>query len=158
MPVNRSIARVMVKVTDLDCAVEFAEKVLGARFLFVAPYNPNSKSGLRSAICVEPGLELMQVVGEDGDIAMFDQPESGRAVFEFLRDAPVGIVGAVYDMEDVEAARAEAEARGIDVIFKYDFTPEQLDKLGWGYSKYVEYFLNPAKTGNGLVLLADIRK
>lgn len=158
MPVNRSIARVMVKVTDLDRAVAFAEKVLGARFLFVSPYNPNSKSGLRSAICVEPGLELMQVVGEDGDIAMFDQAESGRAVFEFLRDAPVGIVGAVYDMEDVEAARAEAEARGIDVIFKYDFTTEQLDKLGWGYSRYVEYFLDPAKTGGGLVLLADIRK
>lgn len=158
MPADKTIARVMVKVTDLDRAVEFAEKVLGARFLFVAPYNPNSKSGLRSAICVDPGLELMQVVGESGDIAMFDQPESGKAVFEFLRDAPVGVVGAVYNMTDVEDARAEAEARGIDVIFKYDFTPEQLEKLGWGYTKYVEYFLDPAKTDGGLVLLADIEK
>ena len=68
MPAEKTIARVMVKVTDLDRAVEFAEHVLGAKFLFVAPYNPNSKSGLRSAICVDPGLELMQVVGEDGFI------------------------------------------------------------------------------------------
>lgn len=158
MPAEKAIARVMVKVTDLDRAVEFAEHVLGAKFLFVAPYNPNSKSGLRSAICVDPGLELMQVVGEDGDIAMFDQPESGKAVFEFLRDAPVGVVGAVYNMTDVEAAKAEAEARGIDVIFKYDFTPEQLKALGWGYTRYVEYFLDPTKTGSGLVLLADIEK
>ena len=89
----RNITRIMVKVTDLGRAVEFAEEVLGARFLFVAPYNPNSKSGLRSAICVEPGLELMQVVNDHGGLSMFEQHSNGKKIFELLRDHEPGIVG-----------------------------------------------------------------
>ena len=153
----KNITRIMVKVTDLDRAVEFAEKVLGAKFFYKAPYNPDSKSGLRTAMSTEPGLELMQVVNDHGDLSMFEQHPNGKKMFEFLLNHEPGIVGVVFDMDGVKEARETALSLGIGTLFKYDFTQEQIDTLGWNYSKYLEYFLEPDKTGNAVVLLSEFK-
>ena len=154
----KSISRVMVKVPDLDKAVEFCEKVLGAKFFLKMPVDPNTPGGLCSAISSEPGLELMQVVSDVGDINMFEQNPNGKKMFEFIRDSEPGIVGVVFDIDGVEEAKQAAEDMGIDAPFIYDFTGEQLKMLGWTqFSKYFEYFLNPEKTNNSMVLLAEFQ-
>lgn len=152
----KNISRVMVKVTDLDKAVEFCEKVLGAKFFLKMPVDPNTPGGLCSAMSNEPGLELMQVVSETGDINMFEKNPNGKKMFEFIRDAEPGIVGVVFDIDGVEEAKLAAQDMGIDAPFTYDFTNEQLKMLGWTqYSKYLEYFLDPNKTNNSMVLLSE---
>ena len=148
----------MVKVTDLDAAVEFCEKVLGAKFFLKMPVDPNTPGGLCSAISSEPGLELMQVVSDAGDICMFEKDPNGKKMFEFIRDAKPGIIGVVFDMDGVEDARQTASDMGIETEFTYNFTSDQLKVLGWTqFSKYLEYFLNPEKTNNSMVLLSEFK-
>jgi len=148
----------MVKVTDLNKAVDFCEKVLGAKFFLKMPVDPNTPGGLCSAISSDPGLELMQVVSNEGDISMFTEDPNGKKMFEFIRDAEPGIVGVVFDIDGVEEAKQAAQDMGIDAPFTYNFTDEQLTMLGWTqFSKYLEYFLDPQKTNNSMVLLSEFR-
>ena len=153
----RNISRVMIKVEDLDRAVEFCEKVLGAKFFFKQERDPNSPSGMVCAMSTEPGLELLEVIGDKGDLSMFTPHPGGTKMFEFIRDHAPGVVGVVIDMDGVEEAKAAAEKLGIEAPFLFDFSAEELKILGWNFSKYLEYFLDPEKTDNTLFLISDFQ-
>lgn len=154
----RSIQRVMVKVDNLDGAVDFCEKVLGAEFFLKTEYDPNSPAGSRCAMSERPGLELIEITSDTGDLSMFVPEANGKEMFNYIRDRAPGVFGIVLDMDGVEEARAAAEEMGITAPFKFDFTQAQMDMLGWGYCKYLEYFLDPGKTGGTLILLSDFAK
>lgn len=153
----RNISRVMIKVEDLDRAVEFCEKVLGAKFFFKQERDPDSPSGMVCAMSTEPGLELLEVVGDKGDLSMFTPHPNGAKMFEFIRDHAPGVVGVVIDMDGVEEAREEAEKLGIGAPFLFDFSEDELKILGWNYTKYLEYFLDPEKTDNTMFLISDFQ-
>lgn len=154
----KSIARIMVKVKNMEKAIEFYEKVLGAKFFFVQERDPNSPSGMMSALATDPGLELLEIVNDKGDISMFEKHPGGAKMFEYFRDHDYGVVGVVMDMDGVEEAKEEAEKLGIESQFEFIFTQEQLDMLGWGYTKYEEYFLDPEKTDNTTFLISDFKR
>ena len=74
-------------------AVEFCETVFDANFYLIKPFNLNSTSGMCSALCFDPGLELIQVVKQEGDVSMFSRDPNGKRMFESIRDArPVSSV------------------------------------------------------------------
>ena len=153
----RNISRVMIKVENLDRTVEFCEKVLGAKFFFKQERDPNSPSGMVCAMSTEPGLELLEVISDKGDLSMFMPHPGGPKMFEFIRDHAPGVVGVGIDMDGVEEAKDAAQKMGIDAPFLFDFSSEELRILGWNYSKYLEYFLDPAKTDNTLFLISDFQ-
>ncbi len=153
----RNISRVMIKVENLDRAIDFCEKVLGAKFFFKQERDPNSPSGMICAMSTEPGLELMEVVGDKGDLSMFHPHPNGAKMFEFIRDHAIGVVGFVIDMDGVEEARQAAADLGVESKFEFNFSQEELNMLGWNYSKYLEYFLDPEKTDNTLFLISDFK-
>lgn len=154
----KSIARIMVKVEDIEKSIEFAEKVLGAKF-FLKPRKDRAKQpSMLCAMSTEPGLELLQVVGDQGDLSMFEKDPNGPKMFRFIHDHPLGVVGVVFDIDGVEESRQAAEELGIDAPFVYDFGEKEMKILGWDYSKYLEYFLEPAKTDNTMILLSEFLK
>lgn len=153
----RNISRVMVKVENIEKSIEFCEKVLGAKFFFKQERDPNSSSGMVCAMSTDPGLELLEVISDKGDLSMFDPHPGGGKMFEFIRDHAPGVVGVVIDMDGVEEAKQMAADMGIDAPFEFNFTPAQLEMLGWNYSKYLEYFLDPEKTDNTMVLISDFQ-
>ncbi|MBQ3386653.1 MAG: hypothetical protein IJG53_04955, partial [Eggerthellaceae bacterium] len=61
----RNISHVMIKVEDLDRAVEFCEKVLGAKFFFKQERDPDSPSGMVCAMRPLSGCDL-QISNPDG--------------------------------------------------------------------------------------------
>ena len=149
----KSIARVMIKVENLEKSVEFCEKVLGAKFFLKQERDPNMP--MICAMSVEPGLELMEITGEKGDISMFEPHPGGPKMFEFFRDHAPGVVGVVFDMDGVEDAKQVAADMGIDAPFVFNFGEKELTMLGWDYTKYLEYFLDPEKTDNTLFLISE---
>lgn len=153
----RNYSRVMVKVENIDKAVDFCEKVLGAKFFFKQERDPNSPSGMVCAMSTDPGLELLEVISDKGDLSMFQPHPGGKKMFEFIRNHAPGVVGVVIDMDGAEKAKQIAAEMGIEAPFEFNFSQEELDMLGWNYSKYLEYFLDPEKTGNTFVLLSDFK-
>ncbi len=153
----RNYARVMIKVENLDRAVDFCEKVLGAKFFFKQERDPNSPSGMVCAMSTDPGLELLEVIRDEGDLSMFQPHPGGAKMFEFIRDHAPGVVGVVVDTDGVEEAREAAKAMGIEAPFEFNFSQEELNMLGWNYSRYLEYFLDPEKTDNTLFLISDFQ-
>ena len=153
----KSIARIMIKVENLEKAVAFYEKVLGAKFFLKEERDLNSPNGMICAMATEPGLELMEIVGDKGDISMFEKHPGGPKVFEYFRDHAPGVVGVVFDMEGVEEAKEIASRMGIESQFEFNFSDEQMAVLGWDYSKYLEYFLDPTKTDNMMALISEFR-
>lgn len=87
---------------------------------------------------------------------MFSRDPHGKRMFEYIRDAQPGIIGVVFDIDGVEEAREKAAAYGIDSPFMYDFSEDHLKLLGWTqFNKYLEYFMDPEKTINAMVLLSE---
>ena len=60
-------------------------------------------------------------------------------------------------MDGVEEAKQVAAGMGIDAPFEYNFSEKELAMLGWNYTKYLEYFLDPAKTDNVMFLISGFR-
>ena len=42
-------------------------------------------------------------------------------------------------------------------LFLFDFSEDELKILGWNYTKYLEYFLDPEKTDNTMFLISDFQ-
>lgn len=153
----KSIARVIIKVENMEKAIEFYERVLGAKFFLKMERDPDSPSGMISALATEPGLELLEVVNDKGDISMFEKHPGGPKVFEYFRDHAPGVVGVVFDMEGVEEAKEIASQMGIESMFEFNFSENELAVLGWDFSKYLEYFLDPTKTDNMIALISEFQ-
>ena len=65
--------------------VEFCETGFSANFyIFLKNFNHVSTSGMCSALCPDPGLELIQVVKQQGDISMFSKGPNVKRMFEYI--------------------------------------------------------------------------
>lgn len=83
---------------------------------------------------------------------------AGKDFFNFIKNHELGILGVVFDIDGVEESRSAAEALGIEIPFKFDFSEKELKILGMdGYTKYLEYFMEPSQVDNTMILLSDFQ-
>lgn len=141
---TRGINRIVVGVRDLDEAVARYSRLLGAEFSFV-PLAVTERFGSRVAISWEAQLELVQALpGIDG--------------YGLLPKAD-GLMGVIYNCDDVETARKVANDMGAEVLRTIEMNQEQIDaNLGGRHSMFLEYSIGPGLTDGVPTVLAQIEE
>jgi 4-hydroxyphenylpyruvate dioxygenase-like putative hemolysin len=123
MPLRQTVNRVdhvvmMVRPENLEACVERLTNVLGAEFQYFL-YEPQ---GLRGAISLESGLEIITPLQEDSALA------------RQLAEHGEGVHWIVYGVGDADEAKARAESHGMPTYRIHDV-------LGSGMSEFAaEHF------------------
>jgi catechol 2,3-dioxygenase-like lactoylglutathione lyase family enzyme len=128
------VNRVTMAVKDLDDAVAFYSRLLGATF------NNQDKAaqslGIRCAISWDAGIELVSPL-----------PGHETFVTKLIASKGEGLIGVVFAVDDVEACRQTAEEMKIRVRPLVDYGPREIEEyLQNRFKKYKEYTLSSADT------------
>jgi len=141
----KKIQRIILVVHDIDKAMKFYTTLLGGTF-----YETDSKAyGVRCAINFGAGMELLSPLpGCDS--------ESKR----WLDTRGECLMGVVYEPEDIEQARSNAEKElGLKPLTTMDSSEEQLVHLFPGkvppFKKYMQSFYNPSELNNVKLLFGE---
>ncbi len=127
---QRGVNRVTMAVWDLEKGKHFYEKLLGATF---HPANDEdaAKFGVAVAMAWDAGVELVAPLG--------DAPSHVR---QHLETHGEGLMGAVFAVADVDAARDAAKQAGVRIVADLDYDQPTIDRWLQGrFTKYKEYFL-----------------
>ncbi len=130
----QGVNRVTIAVRDLDSAVAFYSRLLGATFH--DQDKPAQSLGVRCAISWDAGIELVS-------------PLPGRESFvtRLIDRKGEGLIGVVFAVDDVEACRHTAEEMKIRVHPLVDYSPHEIEEyLQNRFRKYKEYTLSAADT------------
>jgi len=134
----QGINRVTIAVKDLEKGMDFFSSLLGATF-HEATADDVVTLGIRAAMSWDAGIELVS-------------PMPGRDSFvtEIIQQRGEGLIGVVFAVDDVEAAREAAKALGVGTWYSLDYDQETIDKhLQGRFTKYKEYMLD-AETSFGV--------
>ncbi len=130
----QGVNRVTIAVKDLDSAVAFYSRLLGATF------HDQDKAaqflGVRCAISWDAGIELVSPL-----------PGHESFVTRLIERRGEGLIGVVFAVDDVEACRKTAEDMKIRVHPLVDYNDREIEEyLQNRFKKYTEYTLNVADT------------
>ncbi|MBM3132881.1 MAG: VOC family protein, partial [Chloroflexi bacterium] len=110
-------------------------KLLGATF-----HSGNDEDatamGIKVAMSWDAGIELVA-------------PLPGRDSFVkgIIDKRGEGLIGVVFEVDDVDQAKGAVDELGIKVWHALDYSQEQIDKYLQGrFTKYKEYMLDPSRT------------
>jgi len=130
----QGVNRVTIAVKDLDSAVAFYSKLLGATFH--DQDRPAKSLGIRCAISWDAGIELVSPL-----------PGQESFVTRVIALKGEGLIGVVFAVDDVEACRRTAEEMKIKVRPLVDYSPREIEEyLQNRFRKYTEYTLSAAET------------
>jgi len=130
------VNRVVIAVKDLDRAVALYSRLLGATFHEANPEDA-AAHGVKVAMSWDAGIELACPL-----------PDRDSPIKKLIETRGEGIMGVVFNVDDVDECKATAEQMGIGVLAMIaDYSQEEIDKYLQGrFKKYKEYMLNPAQT------------
>lgn len=142
----RGINRIMVAVRDLEESKKFYSELLGATF-----HEANwtgTAFGIDVAISWDAGIELCApMVGREKD----------SVVSQFLDTNGEGVMNVFIGVGDASAAKARAEAAGVEAFHSLDYTQDEIDAhLDGLFRKYEEHNLNSAAKCGFAITLAQI--
>jgi len=139
------VNRVIIAVKDLDKAVDLYTKLLGCTF--EDQREAAKDHGVQAALSWDAGIEMVAPL-----------PGVESAVTMAIEQQGEGLMGVIFDVEDVEESRKVAEELGIAVIGEVEFNEEQIKQYHHGrFKKYKEYYLNPENTHGVFIELAQIQ-
>ena len=141
----KGINRVHIIVKDLDKAIALYSEMLNTTFY---PVDMAVAFGVRAAISSEAGIEMASPIpGSDKPTAL--------ALAKQIEEHGEGLYAVVFDIDEIEQARAKAEEMGIRVLEKREVVDQDVVKRSFygRYSTFIEYFLNPEDTHGALVVL-----
>jgi methylmalonyl-CoA/ethylmalonyl-CoA epimerase len=134
----QGVNRVTIAVKDLEKAIDFYAKLLGATF-HEATAEDVLTLGIRVAMSWDAGIELVSPM-----------PDRESFITEFLEQRGEGLMGVVFAVDDVEEAHKAAQALGVGVWYTVDYDQEEIDRhLQGRFTKYKEYMLD-ADTSYGV--------
>lgn len=136
------VNRVTIAVKDLEKGKALYSELLGATF---HPANAEDAAAMGIAVAMswDAGIELVA-------------PLPGRESFvkSIIETRGEGLIGVVFAVDDVEAAKKAAGELGIRIWHSLDYSQEEIDRhLQGRFKKYKEYMLDPSGTmGVGAVI------
>lgn len=143
----REINRIVIAVWDLDKAVALYSELLGAEFYEVSN-QITDMLGARVALSFDGKMEILAPI-----------PGRESKVELWLNEHGEGIQGVIYDMDDVEEARANAEKMGLQIIREIDLTEEEIKVYHGGrFKKFKEYFIDSQDVNNIMFLLGQFEQ
>lgn len=141
----KGVNRVVLAVKDFQKAISLYEQLLGSKFLDTS--KDAEPFGVKCAINFDAGIELCA-------------PLPGRPsnVTAFLDKHGEGVMGVVFSVDDVDAAKARAESMKIPSIAMIaDYDQQYIDgHLEGRYRKYKEYMLNSGAACGFSVVIGQI--
>lgn len=145
---SRGVNRIMIAVSDLEVAKRRYADLLGARF--EDAHWTGEPFGIRVSIAWEAGIELCSPMpGREHD----------SAVSQFLAMRGEGIMSVFFDVDDGDAALAQARASGYECKSALDYSQEEIDRhLGGHFSRYQEFVLGTHQSCGFTVCLARIEE
>ncbi len=130
----QGVNRVTIAVNDLDSAVAFYTRLLGATFH--DQDRPARHLGVRCAISWDAGIELVSPL-----------PGEESFVTRLIARRGEGLIGVVFAVDDVEACRQGAEEMKVRVRPLVDYSPQEIEQYLQGrFRRYTEYTLSAADT------------
>jgi len=140
----KGVNRVVIAVGDMEKGISLYSKMLGTTFEDISW--TGSLFGISVAISWEAGIELCAPL-----------PGRDSVVSQFLEKNDEGVMSVVFDVEEIEEAKARAEAAGIPAIIPINFSQEEIDEhLGGHFRTYKEYILNSGDPCGFGVMLGQI--
>ncbi len=130
----QGVNRVTIAAKDLDAAVAFYSRLLGATF---HDQDRAAQSlGIRCAISWDAGIELVSPL-----------PGQESFITRLIQKKGEGLIGVVFAVDDVEECRRTAEQMNIRVRPLVDYGPREIEEyLQNRFRKYTEYTLGAAET------------
>ncbi len=139
------VNRVTIAVKDLKKGIEVYSRLLGATFNS-ANAEDAANFGIEVAMSWDAGIELVAPL-----------PGRDSHVKQFIEARGEGLMGVVFSVDDVEAAREQATQMGIQIWHTLDYTQEQIDEhLQGRFTKYREHMLSPKGTCGVAPVIAQI--
>ena len=129
------VNRVTIAVNDLEKGKELYSELLGATF---HPANEEDAEalGVRVAMSWDAGIELVSPI-----------PERDSIIKQIIDTRGEGVLGVVFNVDDVDQAKEVADKRGIAIWHTVDYSQEEIDRFLQGrFKKYKEYMLSPEGT------------
>ena len=129
------VNRVTIAVNDLEKGKELYSELLGATF---HPANDEDAEalGVRVAMSWDAGIELVSPI-----------PERESIIKQIIDTRGEGVLGVVFNVDDVDQAKEVADKRGIAIWHTVDYSQEEIDRFLQGrFKKYKEYMLSPEGT------------
>lgn len=129
------VNRVTIAVKDLERGKELYSKLLGATF-HPANQEDAAAMGVEVAMSWDAGIELVA-------------PLPGRDSFvkQIIEQRGEGLIGVVFNVDDVDEAMKTASELGIRAWHSLDYSQEEIDRhLQGRFRKYKEYMLDPSAT------------
>ena len=140
----KGVNRVVIAVRDIERAAKVFSGLLAAPF---HDYGEIKAMGVRLMISWEGGMELISPITEDSDLA------------RFIGERGEGVYMVVMNVDDVDAARARAEALGVGVTNTLQYKdPTIVDTQQYHFTKFKEIFLAPEDTHGVHILLGQIER
>src|SRR5574340_1402396 len=112
----RGVNRVTMVVRNLEQGVAFYSKLLGATFHSMNEEDAE-KFGIRVMASWDAGIELVSPI-----------PGRESAASQFLKKHGEGLMGVVFAVDDVDAAKAAAEELGVPATYTLEYDKQTIDK------------------------------
>ena len=109
---STGVNRVVIAVRDLEKSVSLYSNMLGVSFEDAS--RTGEQFGITVAISWQAGVELCAPI-----------PGQDSMVSQFLDEKGEGLMGVVFETDDLEAAKAQAETAGVAAIIPIDFSQEE---------------------------------
>ncbi len=127
----QGVNRVTIAVKDLKKGIEVYSELLGATF-HGANAEDAAAFGIEVAMSWDAGIELVAPL-----------PDRDSHVKEFIEKRGEGLMGVVFDVDDVEEARDRAETLGAQIWHTLEYDQDQIDEhLQGRFKKYREHMLS----------------
>ena len=140
------VHRVVIAVKDLDKGMDFFSRLLGATF-HEATAEDVVTLGIRVAFSWDAGIELVSPM-----------PDRESFVTEILEQRGEGLINVVFEVDDVEKARKEAESLGLGIWYSVDYDRDTIDThLQGRFSKYKLYMLDAGTSGGIGAVIGEIK-
>jgi len=140
----RGVNRVTMVVRDLEHGKAFYSKLLGTTFHSMNDEDAE-RFGIRVAASWDAGIELVSPI-----------PGRESTASQFLEKHGEGLMGVVFAVDDVDAAKAAAEQLGVRATYALEYDKQTIDKYLQGrFPKYKEYFLEATAPLSGGVVIGQ---
>jgi predicted enzyme related to lactoylglutathione lyase len=136
----KGVNRIAIGVSNLEEAIQHYSKLLNAKFE-VVPSEFTRPIGSNAAVSWEAGIELVeQLPGPAGNVVG-------------LLPKRLGLMGVVFNVDDVDEAARNAEAMGITVAHEIRMDDQQMKAVFNGaVTRFEEISFHPEQSGIPMVL------